>query len=161
MKLVVRNDVQKNLFNIELSGQISDGMWENASPNGHWREWCNCEVEVGNNVGIDFYPKKNNYLFNSKQLLECVGDRMLKICQMTIAGFNEDEIKIAYDYDLDYLEKLASGNSSTDYWKSQLEKYKSIPQEKFEILKEVDFTMKDMIKQLQDLRKIIKISRVG
>lgn len=31
----------------EVSGQISDGMWENARPNNHWQFWCRLQVIVG------------------------------------------------------------------------------------------------------------------
>ena len=32
------------LFEHELVGQFSDGMWENARPYDHWKFWCNLKV---------------------------------------------------------------------------------------------------------------------
>jgi len=39
--LYVKNENQVALFENEIKGQISDGMWENASPANHWKVWCN------------------------------------------------------------------------------------------------------------------------
>lgn len=59
--LIVRNAVQKALFEQELNGQISDGYWENSRPYDHWKSFRGIEVRVvqkdshGNeleNVGI-------------------------------------------------------------------------------------------------------------
>jgi hypothetical protein len=80
--LAVRNQVQAALFEKELKGQLSDGMWENSSPREHWKPWCSAEVIVDpENVGRDFYADKDNYNFNSTFLLECVRDRMLALAQ--------------------------------------------------------------------------------
>ena len=67
-------------WNQEMIGQISDGMWENASPNDHWRFWMNATVSVAKDdseLGRNFYARKDNYLLSSKDLLEIVGDRMI------------------------------------------------------------------------------------
>ena len=79
--LTVRNQAQKILFDEEMSGQISDGMWENTRPYDHWEPWCAAEVVVGENVGRNFYAKKDNYNLNNKELLDIVGDRMLEAVQ--------------------------------------------------------------------------------
>jgi hypothetical protein len=80
--LYVANEIQKALFENELKGQLSDGMWENTNPHDHWQPWCRCQVVVRPTaVGRDFYAKKDNYNFSSKLLVECVGDRMLEIAQ--------------------------------------------------------------------------------
>lgn len=82
--LVVRNEAQKALFEQELSGQISDGAWENL-PGNHWEQWSGVTVEVGENVGRNFYATKDNYNFTRKDLLDIVGDRMLRYAQ-DVAG---------------------------------------------------------------------------
>jgi hypothetical protein len=78
-QLRVRNVQQKILWDEELSGQISDGMWENASPWDHWQPWCDADVVVApdGNVGRTFWARKDSYLFTSQELLSIVGDRML------------------------------------------------------------------------------------
>lgn len=91
--LTVRNEAQKILFDQELSGQISDGMWENARPNDHWQPWCNAEVVVGTNVGRNFYARKDNYNINSSELLSIVGDRMLESVQKVNPDYTEADMK--------------------------------------------------------------------
>lgn len=77
--LAVRNEAQKILFDLELSGQISDGYWENAAPQDHWIPWCETTVIVDpTNVGRDFSVRKDNYGFTRRDLLDIVGDRMLE-----------------------------------------------------------------------------------
>jgi len=96
--LTFRNEIQKALFEVELQGQISDGMWENARPFDHWKVWGNCEVTVGEDVGRDFYAMKDNYAFDSKNLLDCIGDRMVAICNMAENGYDAKTIRKFYDY---------------------------------------------------------------
>lgn len=66
---------QKNLFDCEIAGQLSDGAWENAKPYDHWEPWGRSEVRVGTPVGRDFPVKKDGYGLGT--LLQYVGDRML------------------------------------------------------------------------------------
>jgi hypothetical protein len=86
--LAVRNAAQKILFDEELSGQISDGMWENSAPRDHWRPWSRAEVVVDPiNVGRDFYAQKDNYGINRRDLLDIVGDRMLASVQRALPSY--------------------------------------------------------------------------
>lgn len=91
--LVVRNKAQKILFDEELSGQISDGQWENSTPHGHWEPWCDAEVVVGENVGRTFYARRDSYNFLNKELLEIVGDRMVEAVQKEIPSYTEEDMR--------------------------------------------------------------------
>ncbi|MCP4444506.1 MAG: hypothetical protein GY811_04065 [Myxococcales bacterium] len=74
----VANRRQAVLFHSELQGQISDGMWENTRPYGHYKCWCNAKAVVDpTNVGRDFYAEKDNYMLNGSELLDIVGERMM------------------------------------------------------------------------------------
>ena len=76
---VVENSRQKVLFDAEIKGQLSDGHWENATPDGHYIEWCGCDVRVaekGEDTGRDFWVRKDGYRLTSADLLEVVGVRM-------------------------------------------------------------------------------------
>lgn len=108
--LRVRNLAQKVLWEEELSGQISDGRWENSKPYDHWEYWHrNVEVIVDpEHAGRDFFVRRDGYCFTEKELLEIIGERMVNYV------------------------RVATGNP--------------------------DYSEKDMIKDLRDLRKIIKIS---
>lgn len=77
LKIHVANLAQKVLMDHELSGQISDGNWENATPHQHWVSWCKAEVLVDPaNRGINFYPMRK-YDFLSEDLLKVVRTRMI------------------------------------------------------------------------------------
>jgi hypothetical protein len=77
--LRVRNIAQKVLLEDELLGQMSDGRWENSNPMDHWKPWCNATIVVDpENVGRDFYPRRDGYCFTEKDLLEIIGERMLE-----------------------------------------------------------------------------------
>ncbi len=84
----LRTETQRALFVKELKGQMSDGYWENSRPYDHWKPWCSAKVRVGRHVGRNFRIRKDNYAFDSRQLLDCVGDRMLKIARR--ASGNKD-----------------------------------------------------------------------
>lgn len=106
--LRLRNVEQKVLWDFELSGQISDGRWENSRPYDHWEVWCRAEVVVDPyNVGRDFYAKRDGYCFTERELLEIVGERMLNAV------------------------RTATGNA--------------------------EYSHKDMLADLRDIRKIIKL----
>jgi hypothetical protein len=81
--LRLRNIEQKVLWDYELTGQISDGRWENSRPHDHWEPWCNATAVVDpDNVGRDFYAKRDGYCFTERELLSIIGDRMLKAVQV-------------------------------------------------------------------------------
>jgi hypothetical protein len=108
--LAVRNEAQRILFEDELKGQLSDGRWENSRPYDHWECWSDAEVIVDpDNVGRDFYAKRDGYCFTEKDLLSVIGDQMLESVQAV----------------------------------------------------QPDYTWKDMVADLRDIRKIIKTRRVA
>lgn len=72
------------LFELELKGQISDGKWENVCKYPlDWMFWNLArKLIIDGTAGYAneySYPTKNNFDFTSKDLIECVGDRMLNI----------------------------------------------------------------------------------
>jgi hypothetical protein len=65
------------LWDWEITGQLSDGAWENTKPDDHWIFWANLEPKLGQpQVQSDQRPLKTGY--NLSSLLEYVGDEMLK-----------------------------------------------------------------------------------
>lgn len=84
--LRVATRAQAILLRDELSGQISDGKWENLElrdwQNGgkaHWEVWGSAIVIVDpSHVGRNFNAAKDNYQINAKDLLDVVGDRMVE-----------------------------------------------------------------------------------
>lgn len=79
-----RNIRQKVLFDHELSGQISDGHWENTA-NTDWPIWCKVTTTViPSNVGVNFTCRKHNFNFTDKDLLEVVGTRMKNFVKVAL-----------------------------------------------------------------------------
>lgn len=84
------------LFQHELKGQFSDGLWENARPHDHWKFWNGLEVKVApgrTQVETRWPCECTKDRYNIAALYEYVGDRMLligrmaKACEMTGAAF--------------------------------------------------------------------------
>jgi len=88
-KFIFRNQAMKDLWDKELTGQLSDGMWENSWRGRHsedWSYWGSLKTEVGNITKVITDRPWHFRCFtgyNSKILLDCVGDRMLKIVRET------------------------------------------------------------------------------
>lgn len=155
MKVInFRNNVQAALFTAELSGQISDGMWENTRPHDHWKSWCSADVQVNpTNVGVNFYSPKNNYNFSSKMLLDIVGQRMIWAANLAEAGFDPKTVCEFYDTG-DYI--LTQPH---EYYKNLVIKLK----EKFGSFENLVFArengtydMKKLKAELNDMKAIIK-----
>lgn len=83
-----RNMAQKVLWDFELSGQLSDGRWENSRPYDHWEYWHRDVATVvdPDHVGRDFYVRRDGYCFTEKDLLEVVGARMLNAVRNATAN---------------------------------------------------------------------------
>lgn len=78
------------LFEHEIKGQMSDGMWENSQPHDHWEFWCDLDVEVGEEDHVQETVslqecKKAGYNLTSKELLSAIGDRMVAMGRMATA----------------------------------------------------------------------------
>lgn len=149
-----RNAVQHALFTCELQGQISDGMWENARPDNHWRVWCNCEVKVNEkNVGRNFYAQKDSYNFTSSELLDIIGDRMLRIANMSANGVSLDAINMFNDYD----EKCYQ--MKDEYWQNKAKQFDVYfgSWEEYEKKCSGVYDMKKLKEELRDMKNIIRI----
>ena len=76
--LRLENERQVALWNSEITGQLSDGAWENTNPMDHYKPWIDCVAVVaseGEEPGRDFWVRKDGYALHS--LIEYVGDRMV------------------------------------------------------------------------------------
>jgi len=90
--ITVRTATQAAIWECELSGQISDGYWENATPRDHWKQPANAKAIVGENVGIDFWAMRR-YNFASADLLEVVRTRMILIARLAQRGYDYETIR--------------------------------------------------------------------
>lgn len=158
--LTVRNMVQRVLFVNELKGQISDGHWENARPVQHWIPWCYANVIVDpQKVGRDFWCNKSNYNFTDPLLLDAVGDRMLFMAKFafefpaTVGKIIDNEGSHFLPEDVEHFQRCAM------YDPDKMQRWidYGINQYLLECVETSKFSLKDLKKELQDLKKIIKI----
>lgn len=72
-----RNQAQVTLWQEELCGQLSDGVWENSRPREHYKRPCAAMVtcDIFKPLGKNF-DHSRAYNFASKMLVDCVGERM-------------------------------------------------------------------------------------
>lgn len=149
-----RNQVQADLFKHEISGQISDGMWENARPFNHWKVWCEAEVAVDpENVGVNFWAQKNNYGFDNHELLEIIGERMINICMLSIKGYPDHVIRDFHEYNKREINDNAYWTKKREAFIDAFGSYDAYER----VLKEGRWTMKQVRSELKDMKAIIKI----
>lgn len=93
--LVFRTNVQAILWQKEIEGQLSDGQWENTKPNDHWEYWTwvrvlSLEKSVTHHkhIGRSFHVRKDDYALGSKDLLDCIGGRMVAYARLALAGYD-------------------------------------------------------------------------
>jgi hypothetical protein len=153
-KINFANQIQVALFKNELTGQISDGMWENARPFDHYKVWCRAEVSINPlNVGVNFYAQKNNYNFTSQDLLSVVGDRMLNIANMTENGIS---LKDSGDFN-DFGYSWASIKVEP-YWKEKCARFIEVfgSEEGYKTACKGSYDMKKLKKELGEMKAIIR-----
>ena len=60
--LFVENLSQALIFDMEISGQISDGKWENSRPHDHWTWVCHTNIEISpDKLGYDRVYHRRKY----------------------------------------------------------------------------------------------------
>ncbi len=76
------------LWHGELTGQFSDGMWENSRPMDHYKFWCGlktCITSLDPHVITSSAWMCTKRKYNLSSLIACVGERMVKIGRMGVA----------------------------------------------------------------------------
>ncbi len=145
------NNIQRNLWKYMLVGQISDGYWENARPYDHYHFWCDLtpiyddKAPAGVTVTSSRYtrPLKNNYAFDSKILIDVVGDEMLAIAKAStlFKNINQDLIE-----------------SAIDGWRRMSDIKKSvISSDTIDKVRAVKFTIADLKRELKRIKEIVKL----
>ena len=160
--LTVKSLAQRVLLENELLGQISDGMWENATPHNHYKAW-NCEVVVGEHLGRNFWACKDNYDFASKTLRDIVGGRMMVAVRLAKAYGIGNVSTLAYLFDDDKYTGMPSYQGK--YWDGVREKITAIisrEQLTPEIVAQVGqdeslYNSKQLLADLKELKTIVKI----
>lgn len=150
--IAFRNADQLVLWKLELLGQISDGMWENSRPHDHWRVWHSNEAIVDQeNLGKNFYAQRESYNFNSKDLLDVVEKRMIGAVRLArvlgLERISQPDLRWCIGDDGKLMkhkqEKMGCEDARTVVLALEAETY----------------TRKDLIRDLKDMKQIIKMRR--
>jgi len=150
------------LWTNELSGQLSDGMWENARPLDHWKFWCRLYVGVGPAKIVTenrHACRKSSYNFNA--LIELVGDRMLATGRFAKAGADPTDRQMLHA--AEYLPETLEGYReclTTDKWPvsfpDTLAALKAIPLDLVIAYYETEYTLKDLKADLKLIKSVMK-----
>lgn len=140
----------------EVLGQMSDGMWENSSPDDHWEFWHSLDVAVGpeDKVVTDtpYLCKKTGY--NIAGLYEYVVDRMLAVGRFGRATQRIDEGR-----DAEYLEhvkdmaEFTAKRQSSDWISTHLNKISFEDAEEYFL---TDYDMSDLRADVRRIKKAMK-----
>ncbi len=154
--ITFKTEDQAVLFDREIRGQLSDGYWGNASPMGHWNQWGRAEVAVGDNVGRNFYPRKDNYNLTNKDLLEWCGPRMINYVKLA-RHFGKEHVYILDSFtDLDG-SFCGAPEDKGDYWDTIRDKLAQYDADEVKrVIEEDSYTMKEMRKDLREMKSAFK-----
>ena len=150
--LAFRNADQLAIWKMEITGQLSDGHWENTRPHDHWKVWCRADAICDPaNPGRDFWAQKENYNFTSGQLLEVVADRMVGYVRLARAlglervGKPDLRWCVGCDGKLERYNRDRMGAEDAGIVVRALE--------------HECYTRKDLMRDLRDMKNIIKMRR--
>lgn len=143
------------LWESELKGQISDGMWENTNVRGHWEFWHDCNVKLGPpHLESNVEPPKSGYRFSS--LIEHVGDRMLAFGRMGKMTTDLKMIEAAEwlpDTQQEYAMILSGQRRTSD---AAMAHIKAVPEDVAQKFYETPYSLKDMKNDLMAIRTAMR-----
>lgn len=148
---------QATLFEYEIKGQLSDGYWENARPNNHFKPWTDARTVIGEPTGRNFYAPRSNYNLTNSELLDVLSTRMRAYVKLARAfGFDAvDTLKHVLDLDGNYCglpEYKDYGNST--YWndiRTNLLQYNLAEVER--VVSEDTYTLRNLRADLREMKK--------
>lgn len=171
--ILFENAVQVALYKCEISGQISDGHWENASPHNHWETmtsaWVGVE-RVGKSdpkwdrpAGVYNFRPKRRYNFAAPDLLRVVGQRMLHYARLANAGVSVDLIEqidtVLFDLDGTIRTEIRE-DLNDDYWNRKRLEISLFDAEGVRaIIEDESYTMSDLRSDLRSMSQIVNGAR--
>lgn len=149
--ITFRNFTQKALWDNEISGQLSDGKWENSNVDS---DIYSATAKVGT-PGVNFKTyKRANFNFASTDLIDIVGERMLLIAKASKYTKNENIINASK-----YLEGINTKkefDSVKDYRKKYLNIIKTW--DIAEKILNINYTKSNLISDLKDMSKTVSLA---
>lgn len=172
--MVLTSPTAVALWVCEVSGQISDGMWENSSPHDHWQFWCRLDVQVGVENKIDvaesakYSCRKNNYALTRLHQVKfddgtyVLRDRMFAYGRMVKAGADptDRELCSAGEYMPKTLEEFRAQKTSGKYEYDFVAKYMArVTDEMAEKFYASEYTLKEMNADLKAIKGVMATVR--
>ena len=93
------------LWNVEIVGQLSDGLWENAYPRDHWKAWCNAKTIIDpDHIGRNFYAERDTYsltnlVYHVEERMRYYGALATMFPEETVALLNSGDYSLPDNYD--------------------------------------------------------------
>jgi hypothetical protein len=151
------------LWNWEITGQISDGMWENTMPYDHWKPWCDMEAHLGNpRYKTNQRVVKDGYALGS--LKTYVGDRMLVYGQFGKA-VGDDILKMGnevrtvieeFPAEVFNLEEFKTKMINNKEWRNKEYYWKGLEQKHVDAFYNTVYTEKDLNNDLKNIKTAMK-----
>lgn len=139
----------------EITGQMSDGAWENAEPSEHWVFWSDMTPTLGSpKVVADGYPEKDSY--NLTGLIEYVGDRMVAYGKMAKAGGKGKAIEAADSMPKTYEEFMEKKEAGDYKYAWEKEEMAAVTPEVAKKFYEVKYDESDLRRDLASIKQAIK-----
>jgi hypothetical protein len=167
------NIAQVVLFESELKGQISDGNWENSSPQDHWKKPCNAKAFVAQSaaeLGTDWVPIRY-YNFADPELLDVVAERMIEYVKF-YSQYHYVDPTFQYHHALEYMASersltivLDRAREGEAYYQTKVQLFLTLfgvetEDELFAFTREAqqfNYTMEDLKRDLNQMRKIFHV----
>jgi len=149
---------QALIFEAELKGQISDGYWENSRPSNHYHAPCDADIKVDAENPRNEIFSSRNYNFAAKELVDCVGDRMIEYAKVAKLFPNEENIaRLSFLADnFRQIERAYKGESCYTHIPKCITDYKIKLKEVKYILDNIDgieYNEKELRKDLKAIKK--------
>jgi hypothetical protein len=156
------NKVQVWLWEGEISGQISDGQWENSNPHDHYKAFSDVEVGVGTPGTTGVHPRRS-YDFAAADLLSAVGDRMLFTAKAAVAYPNIPNDEVTINAFNSIAENLGNLNAH-DYLKKYVNEVEQATGDDIQTvikkIQAVPYTMGNLRKDLRQMSAIVAGKKV-
>lgn len=162
------------LWVAEISGQISDGLWENSRPLNHWKYWCMMNVVPGPTLNViratgytGTHCTKTSYALTRLHQLKfedgtyVLRDRMLAYGRIVRAGVDPTDRNSlnAAEYMPATFDEWKQCKSSNEWEHDYIAKYMDrIDDEIAEKFYKVSYTMKDMNADLAIIKKAMNLA---
>jgi len=149
------------LWNNELTGQMSDGMWENSGPRDHWKFWGDLDAQVGADCKVVsprlWECRKTGYNFAA--LYEIVGERMVATGRMGKHTTDYNACHAA-EYMPATLEEFRSNKASGKWQYDFVAKYmESVSDDLAQKFYATTYTMRDLRKDISSIKAAMKTAK--